>query len=406
MDVVKSVNRLIHTLRKQNLRKWSVALDNELKPEYERWAGTTKGFRMLVWGQEAAIAALVESLSNRKCSHCEQRYDSLETIGLRIRYSAYCSRKCVAASLGDEHWKARSTAAKQTLLEKHGVTNVSQIPEVKAKKERAALEKYGVKNVLLDPGVQRRRKRTLLRNHGVSSPTQSLVIRGKMRATCMERYGGPTSFSDPKVKRKAEVTVAAGMKDPVKWEQRRRKTVATNLRKYGVSNPQQDPAVASRTRSASYFSRKEVQHNGRVHVVQGAEPAFIEFLKNERRIPSRAIKLKSLPVVQHSGHRVHYPDLGLKTTNGLVLFDVKSAFTLGVTPEGPPTARWKEMKAKIRGAKEQGLVEQAVFQCGGAWVVVDERTTWKQVQRFARKDVISRVRESGALRLLASDPLP
>jgi hypothetical protein len=325
---------------------------------------------------------------------------------MSVGFHAYCTRKCAAASLGEDHWNQRTATTRATLLREHGVINVSQLEEVKRKKEKASMERYGVTNVLFDPSVQRKRKRTLKRNHGVTVATKSKAIVEKMRATCMERYGGPTSFSDQAVKARAEATVAAGMRDPVKWEKRQRKTLATNIRRYGVPNPQQNPEVASRTRSASYFARKEVQHNGKTHIMQGAEPEFVSFLKEKHKVPSRRIQLAGLPTIRHSGHRVHFPDLGVKTAAGLILFDVKSIFTLGVTGEGPPTPKWKSMKAKILGAKEEGYVEHAVFKCGNAWVVVDGQTTWKQVQRFARRDVKHRIRESGVSRLLASGPLP
>lgn len=408
MNRANLVNRIIHTLVKEKPRKKSLHMNKEMRPAYERNFGTLVGSR--IWVQEAKeeIQNAVARWSASKCLHCSADYNSLRVSpnGMCVTFRAFCSRKCAAASLGKEHWAKRSASTRNTLMKKHGVVNVSQLASVKRKKEQSALAKYGVTNVLLDKGVQRKRKKTMKRNHGVTVPTNSAKIREKIRRTCMARYGGPTSFSDPEVKARAEATVAAGMRDPIKWAKRREKTVATNLQKYGVPNPQQNPKVVSKTKSSSYSTRKEIKHNGRVHLVQGAEPEFIEFLKAERGLPMRKIQLANLPTIRHSGHRVHYPDLGVKTERGLVLFDVKSAFTLGVKAEGPATHKWKSMKAKISGAAEEGYVEQAVFKCGGAWIVVDEQTTWAQVRRFARPEVRYRIRESGVSRLLASGPLP
>lgn len=65
------------------------------------------------------------------CKICGKptKYNTIST-----GYSTYCSNKCINAD--PEVRKKITLSTKVTLLEKFGVENISQIPEIKAKKEK------------------------------------------------------------------------------------------------------------------------------------------------------------------------------------------------------------------------------------------------------------------------------
>ena len=63
---------------------------------------------------------------------------------ISIGYSKHCSIKC--ANNNPDVRKKITESTKSTLLEKYGVENISQLDEIKAKKEETMLCKYGVRN--------------------------------------------------------------------------------------------------------------------------------------------------------------------------------------------------------------------------------------------------------------------
>lgn len=108
--------------------------------------------------------------------------------------------------------KLVSLNRQKNLLEKYGVTNVSQIAEVKVKKEQSAMEKYGVDNISKAMEVQLKKEETFkkhygksfyfqteefkesnrgywLENYGVVGPSQTQTFKSKASKTIMEKYG-------------------------------------------------------------------------------------------------------------------------------------------------------------------------------------------------------------------------
>jgi hypothetical protein len=61
---------------------------------------------------------------------------------------------------------------KQSCLEKYGVENVMQSPQVKEKSKETCLENWGVENVMQSPIVKEKSKQTLLENWGVERVSQ------------------------------------------------------------------------------------------------------------------------------------------------------------------------------------------------------------------------------------------
>ena len=66
-------------------------------------------------------------------------------------YSRYCSNKCINNDPAVK--KKMADSARNTFLEKYGVENISQLDEIKKKKEHTFQKKYGVSNVFQLPEV-------------------------------------------------------------------------------------------------------------------------------------------------------------------------------------------------------------------------------------------------------------
>ena len=77
----------------------------------------------------------------------------------------------------------RAELRKKTLQQKYGVTNISQLKEIKDKK-----------------------KQTTLKNYGVENPAQSSEIKNKMKETCLKKYGVESTNSLPSKKEKIKRT--------------------------------------------------------------------------------------------------------------------------------------------------------------------------------------------------------
>jgi len=141
---------------------------------------------------------------------------------------------------------------------KYGVKNISQAVEIKEKKSKKALEKYGVKDVLSAPEVRNKIIDTNMRKYGVKNPLQNDKIhkkaketckakygkeypgqvdgvKEKIRKTCIDRYGVPSVFLYEPMKEK----IKKSYKNKSNNEKRniQKKIRATCMKKYGVPYP-------------------------------------------------------------------------------------------------------------------------------------------------------------------------
>lgn len=130
-------------------------------------------------------------------------------------YFQYCCQKC------SNHSNERLAKAKNTIKEKYGVDNISQLESIKKKKEETLEKHYGVKYWLQSEESQKQIQNTIFKRYGVKFAHQSSEIKIKTRQTNIERYGG-VGFESQELKEK---------------------TIKTNIERYGVENPYQIPHV-------------------------------------------------------------------------------------------------------------------------------------------------------------------
>ena len=105
--------------------------------------------------------------------------------------------------------KQKTEIRKRTILAKYGVENVSQLKEVKDKKEQKALEKYGVKNVFASEEIKNKIKQTNLEKYKHENPAQNPDIYLKIINTNMQKYGYKNPAQNEDVKEKMKATCLA-----------------------------------------------------------------------------------------------------------------------------------------------------------------------------------------------------
>jgi hypothetical protein len=164
---------------------------------------------------------------------------------------------------------ASDQAKRQTSIDRYGVENAMQAPEVLEKRKKTCLERYGVENVFQVPEVLEKRRATYVANWGTDHPMKSEdrrrqhsnamlsrsereleVQRFKTRQTCLKRYGveHPMLNPDSTYRQKRDKTCLEryGSTIPTKSEQVKSKTQATNIERYDVPFPMMNEGVKAR----------------------------------------------------------------------------------------------------------------------------------------------------------------
>ncbi len=134
---------------------------------------------------------------------------------------------------------------KKTNLEKYGAEHAPQTDVVKEKMKQTCLEKYGTESSLLNDEVKEKTKRTNIEKFGCEYPIQSEEIQEKRKQTNLEKFGCEHASQSEVVKNKIiesnlknHGVPYCGMRQDVKD-----KIIETNLEKYGVRNLLQNDEI-------------------------------------------------------------------------------------------------------------------------------------------------------------------
>ncbi len=143
--------------------------------------------------------------------------------GFAKRCGTYCSTKCMANS------KEIQNKRKDTIVDKYGVENISQIVEVKEKKKQinqekfgvdyyfqseegkekikeTMVERHGVENPMMLDEFKEKQKNSLFTNHGVTNPQKSKEINQKSKNTMFNKYGKEYYSQTPEYRIKIKET--------------------------------------------------------------------------------------------------------------------------------------------------------------------------------------------------------
>ncbi len=170
--------------------------------------------------------------------------------------------------------------AQKTLMDKHGVINVGQIPEVKEKVKKTTQERYGCDNVFQAEETKDKMKETYRNRYGVDYVGQIPEIQQKIRQSYRDHYGVDHAFS------------AQEVKDSIK---------KTMNERYGVDNPQQVPEIRERT-----LDTCEERYGYRYHLASSKIQQQITDTNQEKYGVNRAIELPEIKEKQKQTHFEKY----------------------------------------------------------------------------------------------------
>lgn len=155
----------------------------------------------------------------------------------------------------------RAELRKKTLQQKYGVTNISQLKEIKDKKKQTTLKNYGVENPAQSseiknkmketclekydvestnslPDKKEKIKKTIQEKYGVDNIMQVFDVQEKQKQTCIEKYGVDNAIKNKEIKDKKEQTCLDkyGKENLFGTEYFKKKSEETCLKKYKVTN--------------------------------------------------------------------------------------------------------------------------------------------------------------------------
>ena len=171
------------------------------------------------------------ALNNRQLSDFKK--GSIRSVG--------CSKSCIAyirtiikSPLSD---KSSHEKAKQTIFNRYGVENLSNIPGVKEKRKQTCLKHYGVEVPMQSNEIKKKCEQTCLKRYGTKTPLNSKEIRDKIHQTNLERYGVEEVLSSKEIQEKYKQTNLEKYGDKNVWgknSSKREEIKQTNLERYGV----------------------------------------------------------------------------------------------------------------------------------------------------------------------------
>lgn len=172
------------------------------------------------WRSRRKITAICDICGKEKEKLYTQYYQSIQK-----HDGKYYCKNCFLHT--KELMQKRNEKSKQTLLEKHGVTNPMKLEEtkekirktclekygvenlmdseiIKEKQKKTCLEKYGVENVLLRPDIQEKSKKAIKEKYGVDSALKLEWVKEKIKKSCLEKYGVEKPFQSEIIRKKAQ----------------------------------------------------------------------------------------------------------------------------------------------------------------------------------------------------------
>ena len=166
-----------------------------------------------------------------QCEFCDKQVNIQyrvylkQTNQMEIKFA--CSKKCA------------SIRTKYHLLSNFGVSNISQLPDVRNKISNTNLEKYGSLSYFGSETAKEKIKKTNLEKYGVDNYTKTDEYIDKVKKTNLEKYGYEWYLSSDDKKLKSDKTNLEkyGTTVPSKSEIVKLKIINTNIQRYGFKSP-------------------------------------------------------------------------------------------------------------------------------------------------------------------------
>jgi len=124
---------------------------------------------------------------------------------------------------------------KEVVLDKYGVSNISQLDEVKSKKEITCLEHFGVFCNLIADDTKNKIKNTNQKIYGVDNVAKNSNVKEKARQTNLDRYGVEWTSQSQQMRNNTLITMNEryGEDYGINVPEIRNKIEKTNLDRYG-----------------------------------------------------------------------------------------------------------------------------------------------------------------------------
>jgi hypothetical protein len=268
----------------------------------------------------------------RKCLYELRTYNSqntcLEKYGQKsatgTESSNLASKKTKLEKYGSETYNNRDKA-KETLNEKYGVDNISQIQFVKDKKIKTCLENFGVEHPGYSTDIKEKSKKTKLEKYG----SETYNNRDKAKETMLERFGFEHAMkSANEVEKLKQVFINnLGVDNPSKLQSVKDKKKETCMLNYGVDNPSHSPELLKKIINNSYQKKLFIMPSGKQITLMGFEPGALQMLLNTQ-YTENDFDFDNIPMIDYifkNVKRKYIPDFYIPKEN--LIIEVKSIFT-------------------------------------------------------------------------------
>jgi hypothetical protein len=168
--------------------------------------------------------------SGLKCGACKRKETNLKKYGFENPFqNTEKLRATKKEKYGDVNYNNRDKA-RQTCIEKYGVSHHWENKEIRNKIKETNLEKYGVEHIWSSEEIREKCKKTAIDRYGNISNHQKTV------ETMIKKYGSKDSLSSPEIKKKIQETNLKkyGSISPFGSTEVQEKVCKTNLEKYGT----------------------------------------------------------------------------------------------------------------------------------------------------------------------------
>lgn len=168
------------------------------------------------------------------CAVCGKEFEAL-----KYREQKCCSGKCSGIYVAQS--PNRIEKIKATKLEKYG--DETYVNPEKAKE--TCIEKYGVTNASKSPNVIAKIRESTFNHYGVEHSWQSPIIKDKIKDTIIDKYGVDSISKSPEIKEQKRLTTLKnyGVENPFQSDIISSKIDDINLLKYGFKYPIQNEDV-------------------------------------------------------------------------------------------------------------------------------------------------------------------
>jgi hypothetical protein len=240
-------------------------------------------------------------------------------------YKKYCSPSCQRLSVAEK--------AKQTALDRYGVSNPSKSKIIKDRIKETFTEKYGkgITNSMHIQSFVDKITDTNIRKYGTDKPQTLDKFQQKTIESNIKKFGTerPQRLQDFKDRSRETCITKYGVSAPQQNKIIRQKSADTCIEKYGVSNPSQNSEIYEKIVKNQLRTKKYILPSGIIVSIQGYEAFALNNLLKIYTEDEIIVSKGCMPFIKYfadSKSRRYFPDIYIPKDNLIV--EVKSNWTL------------------------------------------------------------------------------